>query len=140
MAMNTASRLTIFALIMAACKSVPRDRCGRPLAPPTSSEESTARVRFVANVEPSSFVGIVIDSVTKRPLPRVSVAFPQLHRNAESDSLGVFQFHDLPPGWHRLRLLRVGYASHNDSIQVSSQSGTTAVYDLPRQAVECIFI
>jgi hypothetical protein len=139
-AMNTAARLMVVACIMGACKSVPRDNCGRPLAPPTSSEASTREVRFIANVEPNSFVGIVLDSVTKRPLPNVSVDFPELRTNALSDSLGVFRFRDLPPGWHQLRILRVGFAPQHDSIQVSSRSGTAAVYDLPRQAVECTFI
>ena len=56
-----------FLLAIGACRSVPRDACGRPLRPPSSAAALTAKVKFTANVEPGGFVGLVVDSVTKRP-------------------------------------------------------------------------
>lgn len=116
-----------------ACKSVPRDECGKPL-PPAPAPVFTPR--FVANVEPRSFLGIAVDSATKARLAGVSFYVEDLRIGANSDSLGIARLRDLPLGPHRIAIRRIGYEQRRDSIQVSAVSGTVGVYELPRRRVQ----
>ena len=115
------------------------DSCGKPIVPERPATVR-ASIKFLANVEPKSFVALVLDSTTKRPLQAVSVDFPFLRLGAYSDSLGIVRFHDLPEGLQRLRVRRLGYEVRSDSIQIMKQSGAVAVYDLARRKVECIIL
>jgi hypothetical protein len=124
--------ITLGLLLGIACRSVPRDECGRffpaPSAPPLDA-------RFITNVEPRSFLGVALDSVTKNRLIGVAFYFEELRMGAYTDSLGVARFRDLPLGWHRIVIRRIGYEQRRDTIQVSPLSGTVAVYELPRRRV-----
>jgi hypothetical protein len=82
------------------------------------------------------FLGIALDSLTKNRLVGVSFYFEELRTGAFTDSLGVARFRDLPLGWHRIMIRRIGYAQRRDTIQVSPVSGTVAVYELPRRKVQ----
>jgi len=136
--MSASIRISIVlsAAILAACKSVPVDSCGRPETPEHPSPVKTT-IQFAASVQPNSFVGLVLDSTTKLPLRGVLVILPLLRQTAYSDSLGVFRFRDLPDGWHRVQVRRIGFEVRNDSVQISRLAGGVAVYDLPRRNVEC---
>ena len=116
-----------------ACKSLPRDECGRPLPPPAPAE---AHPRSLASVEPRSLLAVALDSATKNRLPGVSFYFPDLKRDANSDSLGVARLTDLPVGSHRILIRRIGYELRADTIQVSPFSGTVAVYELARRRLQ----
>ena len=125
--------------IVGACRSVPLDSCGQPIVPERPMPVD-ASIKFAANIEPNSFVGLVLDSTTKRPVQGVSVTFPLLRLGAYSDSLGIVRFRDLPEGLHGLRVRRIGYEARSDSVQISRLSGAVAVYDLARRKVECATI
>ncbi len=124
---------------LGACRSVLPDSCGRPETPQGPSPVKTS-IEFAASVEPSSFVGLVLDSTTKLPLRGVLVVLPLLRQLTYSDSLGVFRFRDLPEGWHRVQARRIGYEVRNDSVQISRLSGSIVLYDLARRKVECATI
>jgi hypothetical protein len=116
-----------------ACRTVPLDDCDRYWPAPSAP---TPNARFITNVEPRSFLGVALDSVTKNRLIGVSFSFEDLRTGAYTDSLGVARFRDLPLGWHPIAIRRIGYAQRRDTIQVSPLSGTVAVYELPRRKVE----
>jgi hypothetical protein len=78
-------------------------------------------------------LGIVLDSATKIRLTGVNFYFEDLRSYANSDSLGVVHFRDLPVGWHRLLIRRLGYEQRRDSINISALSGTVGVYELPKR-------
>jgi hypothetical protein len=115
-----------------ACKSIPRDECERFLPAPSAPAPDA---KFITNVEPRSFLGVALDSVTKNRLIGVGFVFQDLQIFAYTDSLGVARFRDLPLGWHGIAIRRIGYESRRDSIQVSPSSGTVGVYELPRRKV-----
>jgi len=116
-----------------ACRTVPRDECGRPLPAPAPPP---AYPRSIASVEPRSFLGVAIDSATKNRLPGVSFYFQDLKMDATSDSLGFARFRDLPIGWRRILIRRIGYEQRRDSVQVSPLSGAVVVYELARRRVQ----
>jgi hypothetical protein len=120
-------------LLGIACRSVPRDECGRFLPAPSAP---TLDARFITNVEPRSFLGVALDSVTKNRLIGVAFYFEELRTGAYTDSLGVARFRDLPAGRHRIVIRRIGYEQRRDTIQVSPLSGTVGIYELPRRRVE----
>jgi len=124
-------RSSLLALVLGiGCKSVPRDECGKPL-PPAVAPVFTPR--FVANVEPRSFLGVAVDSATKARIVGVSFYVEDLRVSANSDSLGIARFNDLPLGVHRIAIRRLGYEQLRDTIQVSPLSGTIGVYELPKR-------
>ncbi len=94
--------------------------------------------RALLNSEPRSFSGLVLDTHSKRPLLGASAYLLDLNVSQVSDSLGIFRFKQLPAGWHHIQLKRVGFEQIRDSIFVSPNAGTTAVFELsvPR-AVRC---
>ena len=124
--------ITLGVSLITGCRSAPRDQCLNPPPPPTTS---TANIKFLANVEPQSFIGLVLDSATKRPLRGVSVLVEDMRIGANSDSLGIFRFRSLPIGDHRLQLRRIGYAIVSDTITISAISGSVGVYDLPNRSL-----
>jgi hypothetical protein len=128
-----AAPITLGLLLGIACRSVPRDECARFLPAPSAT---TLDARLITNVEPRSFLGVALDSVTKNRMIGVAFYFEDLRTAAYTDSLGVARFRDLPLGWHRLVIRRIGYEPRGDTIQVSPLSGTVAVYELPRRRVE----
>ena len=119
--------------VVVACRTVPRDECGRQLPAPAPV---AANPRFIANVEPRSFLGIVLDSATKNRLLGVSFYFQDLKNFANSDSLGMVRFRDLPLGWHPILVRRLGYEQLRDSIQVLPLSGVVGVYELPKRRIQ----
>jgi hypothetical protein len=125
--------VTLCLVLGIACKRGSPDDCERFLPVPSAFTRNAA---FMTNVEPRSFLGIAVDSVTKDRLVGVSFSFEDLRIGAYTDSLGVALFRGLPVGWHRIGIRRLGYAQRRDSIQVSPLSGTIAVYELPRRRVE----
>lgn len=114
------------------CRSVPRDECSRYPGPSVPRLDA----RLITNVEPNSFLGVALDSVTRNRLLGVSFYFQDLRLSAFTDSLGVARFRGLPTGWHPIVVRRIGYEQLRDTIQVTSLSGTVAVYELPRRKVE----
>lgn len=135
MAMNrfTIANIALGFLLGIGCRSLPRDQCGRFFPGPSAY---THDARWITNVEPNSFSGIALDSVSKNRLVGVSFYFQDLRLSAFTDSLGVARFRGLPEGWHPIVVRRIGYEQRRDTIQISSLSGTVAVYELPRRKVE----
>ena len=125
--------VTLGLVLGSACRSVSRDECERFLPAPSAS---TLDAKFITNVEPRSFLGVALDSVTKNRLVGVGFYFEGLRTGAYTDSLGVARFRDLPLGWHRIVIRRIGYEQRRDTIQISPVSGTIAVYELPRRRVQ----
>jgi hypothetical protein len=125
--------VTLVVFLEIGCRSVPRDECVRALPKP-SARPSNAR--FITNVEPRSFLGVAVDSLSKNRLQGVNFRFEDLERNAYTDSLGIARFRDLPPGWHRVMIRTLGYEARRDSIQVSADSGAVGVYVLARRKFE----
>jgi hypothetical protein len=119
-------------ILGSACRSVPSDECERFFPAPSAP---TANALFIANVAPGGFLGDALDSVTKNRLVGVGFVFEDLRMGAFTDSLGIARFRDLPLGWHRILIRRIGYEQRHDSIQVSSLSGAVALYELPRRKV-----
>jgi hypothetical protein len=128
-----------FLTFVVTCRSVPLDSCGKPVIPERPVPVD-ASIRFAANIEPNSFIALVLDSTTKRPLYGVSVLFPLLHQSVYSDSLGIARFHDLPEGRHLLSVRRIGYEVRSDTVEITRLSGAVAVYDLARRKVECVIV
>jgi hypothetical protein len=124
--------LTLGLVLGIACRSVPRDECEQFLPAPSAR---TADARFITNVEPRSFLGVALDSLTRDRLVGVTFYFETLRIGAFTDSLGVARFRDLPVGWHRIVIRRLGYEQRRDSIQVTGSSGTVGIYELPRRKV-----
>lgn len=125
--------VTLGLVLGIACRSVPRDECSRFLPAPSAP---TLNARFIANVEPRSFLGVALDSVTKNRLVGVGFWVEDLRTGAYTDSLGIARFRDLPLGSHRIVIRRIGYEPRRDTIQVSPLAGTVGVYELPRRKVE----
>lgn len=126
-------RIALGLLLGTACRTLPRDECGRFLPAPAAP---TLDARFITNVEPRSFLGVALDSVTRNRLIGVAFYFEELRTGTYTDSLGVARFRDLPLGRHRVVIRRIGYEQRRDTIQVSPLSGTVAIYELPRRRVE----
>jgi hypothetical protein len=98
-------------------------------------------LRLMVDVEPRSFLGVALDSATKKRIAGVSFYLPDLKSFADSDSLGIVRFRDLPPGWHPILLRRLGYALLRDSIHVSPLTGTVGVYELPKSRFQsCVTV
>jgi hypothetical protein len=125
--------ITLGLFLGISCRSVPRDECGRFLPAPSAH---SLDARFITNVEPRSFLGVALDSVTRNRLIGVAFYFEELRTGAYTDSLGIARFRDLPLGPHRIVIRRIGYEQRRDTIQVSPLSGTVAIYELPRRRVE----
>src|SRR5712672_4098271 len=53
--------VTLGLVLGSACRSVPRDECERFVPAPSAS---TLDAKFITNVEPRSFLGVALDSVT----------------------------------------------------------------------------
>lgn len=121
--------LTLLAVLVSvdACKSVPRDECADSRRRPIRSPEER---ETLLNSKARSFSGLVVDTYTKRPLSGVRADLVDLHVSQWSDSLGVFRFPELPVGWHRVQLRRVGFESVTDSVQISALLAAAAVYEL----------
>src|SRR5258707_1306410 len=67
--------VTLGLVLGSACRSVPRDECERFVPAPSAS---TLDAKFITNVEPRSFLGVALDSVTKNRLVGVSFYFEEL--------------------------------------------------------------
>jgi len=62
--------------------------------------------------------GAVSDSASFAPLPLVNVFISEVHRGAQSDSLGRFQLQNLPPGKYVINFQRVGYKPRSKKIKI----------------------
>lgn len=64
----------------------------------------------------SAFTGRVFVDTIMRPLAGVEVTLPTLSRSTLTDEKGAFRIADIPPGIHRVRARRIGYAMFDASI------------------------
>ena len=120
--------LNIIAVItLAACRTVPREECADSRRLPIKSSDEQ---QGLFNSEPRSFSGLARETYTKRPLIAATAYIEDLRITEVSDSLGVFRFRQLPVGWHRVLVRRLGFDRVVDSVLVSPVSGTAAVYEL----------
>jgi hypothetical protein len=126
--------LTLPLFLGTACRTVPKEQCGGKFFPAPSAPSEPDKL--IANVEPRSFLGVALDSVTKDRLVGVSFYFEDLRTGAVTDSLGVARIRDLPIGSHRIVIRRLSYEQRRDTIQISPLSGTLGIYELPRRKLE----
>lgn len=75
-----------------------------------------------------SLVGVIRDSLTKKPLPDATVSIQQavtsVIYNTISDNKGYFTFHNIPSGTYRLKIEYIGYDAFIKDEWVSASSGT----------------
>jgi hypothetical protein len=65
---------------------------------------------ILAQTTQSSLAGVVRDGESGNPLAGAEVALPDLNRSLTTDSLGRYQFLDVPPGPQHLTVRRIGYS------------------------------
>ncbi len=81
-----------------------------------------------------AITGTVRDAASRAPLAEVLVRVEGLGRTAVTDTAGDFRLREVPPGWVRVRAMRIGYRPVlRDSVLV--RAGETAVLDLRLQMV-----
>ena len=134
MASGIFASLTLVSFLGMACRTVPKEECGPKFFPAPSPPPDHAKL--IANVEPQSFFGIALDSVTKNRLIGVSFYFEDLRTGAMTDSLGIARIRHLPIGSHRIVVRRLSYEQRRDTVQISPMSGTVGVYELQRRTME----
>jgi hypothetical protein len=65
---------------------------------------------------PATFVGVVWEESTQRGIDAAEVLLPKLNLRAVSDSNGVFQLRDVPPGTHELTVRRLGFDAYTSKV------------------------
>jgi hypothetical protein len=71
----------------------------------------------------ASLQGILLDEATSQPLQAVDVVLEldgRAIRSAVTDRNGLFQITGIPAGTYRLRMILLGYATHEETIQLQS--------------------
>ncbi len=77
----------------------------------------------------ASLQGILLDEATSQPLQGVDVVLEQADsvvRSAVTDRNGLFQIARITPGVYQLRMILIGYATHEETIRLESGEVRTA--------------
>jgi uncharacterized protein (DUF2249 family) len=80
-------------------------------------------------LRPGQVAGIVTDTALK-PLQYARVLLDNGRLNSMTDDTGRFHLDSVPPGRHRLRVLRIGYVDRGDSITVDPDAAVSVVLRL----------
>ena len=64
------------------------------------------------------------------------VADTTIQRVTDTDRLGFFAFHDVAPGAYALSVARIGYASHEEGVDVPPEADVQVEMTLTEQAIE----
>src|SRR5882724_4402455 len=123
--------VSIATLGLSSCKTLSGDNCKRPEVPLARP----LRLNVMREVQPHSFVALVIDQATNQPVMRASVWFPLLRRAAFTDSSGVAQIPNVPKGTHTVEIRQFGYLRRSARIEMSDTAGVMAAYELARDTV-----
>lgn len=82
----------------------------------------------------TSLSGKITDKETRQPLPYASIAIPDLHAFAISDSLGNFHFEKIPQASYQVQISAVGYQMFSSMISVSN--ATVINFELSQSTTE----
>jgi iron complex outermembrane receptor protein len=90
-----------------------------------------ALIWSAAPAEPvQTITGIALDADSHQPVAGASIRLNG--HSTVSDSAGLFEFADVEPGRHQLRLTHVGYRPWTGNHQVTTSSDTLVAYLIPR--------
>ncbi len=64
--------------------------------------------------------GVVVDAATDAPVAGATVILQRSEKSVETDSDGTFDFGEVRPGEHLIRILAEGYPEIRESVAVSS--------------------
>ena len=78
--------------------------------------------------------GKIIDKITKKELPFVTITIPDIHASTQSDSNGNFKFTIVPKASYELQLSYIGYKSK--SVFVSVNDDNNLVIELDNSNIE----
>jgi outer membrane receptor for ferrienterochelin and colicins len=81
---------------------------------------------FITNAQ-NKLTVIVKSDETKAPLMGASVVFPLLNKGGSTDSLGIFNFLNLPDGTYSFEISTIGYAPSKQKITLPYTKGSLEV-------------
>jgi len=79
--------------------------------------------------------GTVVDAVTKRPVPDVSITLDEDTRHLQTGVDGTFTIPSATAGTHRLTVRRIGYARQQQVVTVTDDHTTTVQFALEPRTV-----
>ena len=123
--------LAAYAMILVACAPAARDPgatgAARTVSCPLPPSASLLTTSSGSRKQPGLIYGLVLDSVSLHPIGNAIVQFDgDTTRHIVTDSLGRFERVGLAPGWHKIRVLFIGYRALRDSLTMSPEHSVYA--------------
>jgi hypothetical protein len=95
---------------------------------------SPLQLSITREVSPRSFVVLVIDQTTNRPVSGASVAFSR-NIGAFTDSTGVARVRGAPIGANTVTIRRIGFKLLTVEVQIPDTAGVMAAFSLSQETV-----
>ncbi len=96
-----------------------------------SKSDSTTKS---ATIGKASIVGVVTDSVTKKPVVGATVTIAGLNITKVTDEKGAFRFNDIIPGKHRVSVKMLGYVSKTAVVTINDERVVTTDFAISSSA------
>jgi len=98
---------------------------------PTSSQQATS-------IDTGNIRGVVYRRGSTQPLVNADISLAETSQQSMTDSGGVFEFKDLPPGQYRIRVFSSGYCALEDTV-CSVEPGRTSQLEIYLEKTQLLF-